>query len=62
MIIDNPYVDVTPFENGTGFPIVNYSELFLQEDEKIIFATPAQTFLDKEKIEASGMIVGTHAS
>jgi len=50
MIIDNPYVDVTPFENGTGFPIVNYSELFLQEDEKIIFATPAQTFLDKEKI------------
>lgn len=46
----DPYVDVTPYELGIGFPIVRYPGFFTQPDECIIFAAPAQTFKDKNQV------------
>lgn len=46
----NPYVDVTLYKNGGGFPKVNYHNVFLQPGEWIIYAVPAKTFAEKEQV------------
>lgn len=46
----NPYVDIIPYELKMGLPIVHYTGFFPQPDEIIIFATPAYTFVDKNRI------------
>ena len=46
----NPYVDITPYELQMGFPIVSYPNFFPQMEEVVVYATPANTFTDKEQI------------
>lgn len=46
----NPYVDTTQFDQGSQMPIVHYNNIVLQQGEELIFAVPAQTFIQKEQI------------
>lgn len=46
----NPYVDITPYELEIGFPFVSYDGFFPQPNEILIYAAPASTFVDKEKV------------
>lgn len=46
----NPYVNVLLYQNGGKFPKVNYSNVFLQPGEWIIYAVPAQSFIEKEQV------------
>ena len=46
----NPYTDITPYELGITFPFVNYIGFHPDDDEILIYATPAATFKDKEQI------------
>lgn len=48
----NPYVDITPYELGIGFPFIHYTGFFPESDETLIYAVPAQVFFDKEQIVA----------
>ena len=47
--LPNPYVDVTGYDRGE-FPIVNYPNLVLRPEEKLIYAAPAAVFVEKEKV------------
>lgn len=44
------YSDVLPFHLNMGFPIVNYNALLLRADEFMLYATPAYTWKDKERV------------
>ena len=44
------YSDVLPFHLKIGFPIVNYNGLLLRGDEFMLYATPAYTWKDKERV------------
>lgn len=46
----NPYVDITPYELGVGFPFVYYTGFFPENNETVIYVTPAKVFFDKEQI------------
>ena len=46
----NPYVDVAMYESGNQFPTVHYNNVILQPGEQMIYATPAQTFTQKEQV------------
>ena len=46
----NPYVDITPYELGVGFPTVSYLGFHPQPNEVLIYAAPAYTFKDKEQV------------
>lgn len=46
----NPYVDITPYELKMGLPFATYNNFYPAEDEVIVYATPAFTFNDKEKV------------
>lgn len=46
----NPYVDVTLYDSGNQFPTVYYNNIVLKPGEQIIFAVPAQTFVQKEQV------------
>lgn len=45
----NPYVDVSLYHHMTEFPKVNYDNVFLQPGEILIYASPAETFIEKEQ-------------
>lgn len=47
---NNPYTDVASIEMGCGPPVVHYDGFFPQEDEVIIFAVPANLFVEKQRI------------
>lgn len=46
----NPYVDVSLYHNMTEFPKVNYDNVFLQPEEILIYASPAETYAEKEQV------------
>lgn len=46
----NTYVDITPYELGISFPIVNYIGFHPAAGEILIYAAPATTFKDKEQV------------
>lgn len=46
----NPYVDMTQYDKGIQMPIVHYNNIVLYPGEKLIFAVPAQTFIQKEQV------------
>lgn len=46
----NPYVDITAYELGFGFPVVSYMGFYPQPNEVLIYAAPAYTFKDKEQV------------
>lgn len=46
----NPYVDITAWELQIGLPIVNYSGFFCKEDEWLVYAAPAKTFKDTNRV------------
>lgn len=56
----NPYVDVTPYELEIGLPLVSYTGFFPQAGEILVYAAPASTFVDKEKVVGyTGRSAGT---
>ena len=46
----NPYVDASLYYHMTEFPKVNYDNVFLQPGEILIYASPAETFIEKEQV------------
>ena len=46
----NPYVDITRYELKIGFPRITYQGFFPHPKEMILYACPARTFSDKEKV------------
>lgn len=48
----NPYVDITPYELGIGFPFIHYTGFFPESNETLIYAVPAKVFFDKKQIVA----------
>lgn len=46
----NPYADITPYALEIGFPFVNYPNFYPTSEEILIYAVPASTFTDKEKV------------
>lgn len=44
------YSDVLPYHLRIGFPIVNYNNIILRPDEFILYATPAYTWKEKERV------------
>ena len=45
----NPYI-VESGSNEGGHPQVRYDDIFLQKDERLLFAVPAKTFIEKEQV------------
>lgn len=45
----NPYL-VESNRNGVGVPDIRYDNIFLQKDERLIYAVPARTFVEKEQV------------
>ncbi len=46
----NPYVDITPVELNLGLPIIKYGSYLPEEDEVVLYATPARTFKDQNAV------------
>lgn len=46
----NPYIDITPYELGLGYPFVNYEGLVLKPNEAMIFAVEANSVSEKQEI------------
>lgn len=45
----NPYVDAALYHGQGRFPKVNYNNVFLEEGEWIIYASPARAYTEKEQ-------------
>lgn len=46
----NPYVDITPYELGVGYPFVNYEGVVLKPKEAMIFVVEANSVSEKQEI------------
>lgn len=46
----NPYADIIPYALGVGYPVIYYNGFILQNEEVILYATPASIYNDKEKV------------
>ena len=54
---ENPYVDVSLYNEGEQFPVVNYPDLILKPQEHLIYAVPANLYT--ENLETTGYTSGS---